>query len=65
MWLEISITHKLARADPCAIDHEIECCIDIFEFFEPDVGVDFTASLAKTRGEVIEIDRGVHQRDAK
>ena len=65
MRLEIGITHKLARADACAIDHEVEFCIDIFEFFEADVRVDFAASLAKARGEVIEINRGVHQRDAK
>ena len=65
MWLEISIMHKLARADSCAIDHKIEFCIDIFELFEADVRVDFAASLAKARGEVIEINRGVHQRDAK
>ena len=65
MRLEISITHKLAGADSCAIDHKVEFCIDIFEFFEADVRADFAASLAKARGEVIEIDRRVHQRDAQ
>ncbi len=57
--------HKLARADPCAIDHEIEFSVDIFELFESDVRVHFAAGFAKARGEVIEINRGVHQRDAK
>ena len=40
-------------------------CVDIFELFEADVRVDFAASLAKARGEVIEINRSVHQRDAQ
>ena len=44
MRLEISITHKLARADSCAIDHEVEFSVDIFELFEADVRVDFAAS---------------------
>src|SRR6476660_9882204 len=65
MWLEIEVMHELARADSCAIDHKVEFGVDIFEFFEADVRMDFAASFAKTRGEVIEIDRGVHQRDAK
>ena len=65
MRLEIGVTYKLARADPCAIDHEVEFCIDIFELFEADVRMDFAASLAKARGEVIEINRSVHQRDAQ
>ncbi len=43
MWLEIGVIHKLARADSCAVDHEVELCIDIFEFFEADVRVDFPA----------------------
>ena len=63
MWLEIGVMHKLARANPCAIDHEIEFFIHIFELFESDVRVDFAASFAKARGEVIEINRSVHQRD--
>ena len=65
MRLEIGVMHKLARADSCAVDHEVEFCIDIFELFEADVRVDFAASLAKARGEVIEINRSVHQRDAQ
>ena len=65
MRLEIVVTNKLARADSCAVDHEVELCIDIFELFEADVRVDFAASLAKARGEVIEINRSVHQRDAQ
>ena len=65
MRLEIVIADKLARADSCAIDHEVEFCIDIFELFEVDVRMDFAASLAKARGEVIEINRSVHQRNAQ
>jgi hypothetical protein len=64
MRLEIRVLDKLARANPCAIDHEIEFCIDILEFVEADVWMDFAASLAKARGQIIEINRGVHQRDA-
>ena len=59
MRLETSVMHKLARADSSAVEDEVELCIDIFELFEADVRVDF-ASLAKARGEVIEINRGVH-----
>ena len=65
MRLEIGVIHKLARADSCAVDHEVELCIDIFEFFEADVRVDFPGSLAKARCQVIEINRSVHQRDAQ
>ena len=65
MRLEIGIMDKLARADSCAIDHEVEFCIDIFELFEADVRLDFAASLAKARGEVIEINRSVRQRNAQ
>jgi hypothetical protein len=65
MWLEISIPHERARADPCAIDHEVEFSVDIFELFEAHVRVDFAASLAKARREIVEINRGVHQRHAQ
>ena len=65
VWLEIGVIHKLARTDSCAVDHEIEFSVDIFELLEADVRVHFAAALAKARGEVVEINRSVHQRDAK
>jgi hypothetical protein len=34
MRLEIGVLHKVARANSCAVDHEIESEIDILEFFE-------------------------------
>jgi hypothetical protein len=64
MRLEIGVMHKLARADTRAIDHEVESFVDIFQFFKADVRVDFAASLVKARGEVIEINRGVRERNA-
>ena len=64
MRLEIGIMHQLARADTRAIDYEVESFVDIFEFFEADERVDFAASLVKARGEVIEINRGVRERNA-
>ena len=35
--LKIRILRKVARANPCAVDHETESAIDVFEFFEVDV----------------------------
>ena len=40
MRLEIHILHKFARADSCAVDHEIERAIDILEFFEMHISGD-------------------------
>ena len=65
MGLEIEILCKLPRADSCAVDHEIEFAIHLFEFVEVDIRVNFAASPAKTRGEVVEINRCVRQRDAQ
>src|SRR5262245_10008250 len=59
MWFDIRIMHKLARTNSCAINNEVEFCIDVFECFEADIRVDFATGLAKTRGEVIQINRGV------
>jgi hypothetical protein len=60
MRLEVGVTHKVARADPCAINHEVKFSIDIFKFFEAGIGVDFAASLAKARGEIVKINRSVY-----
>ena len=48
MRLEVGVALELARADPCAVDHEVEFCIHIFELFEMDVGVDFAAGLQES-----------------
>jgi len=65
MRLEIGVLDKLARADPCAINDEVEFSIDIFEFPEADVRVDFSGSLTKPHREIIEINRRVRERDAQ
>src|SRR5262249_55477369 len=64
MRLEISIAHKLPRADSCTVDYEIEFLIHIVEVFEVDIRVDFTC-FAKPRGQIIEINCRVHQRDGE
>jgi hypothetical protein len=62
MWLEIDVARKFAGANSCTIDHQIELLIDVFEFLEAYIRVDFAASLEKTRGEIIEVNRRVRQR---
>ena len=51
---------NFARANSRTVDYEIEFPIDSFEFFEADIRVNFAASLEKTRGEIIEVNRRVH-----
>src|SRR5438093_7379803 len=65
MWLEIDVVHKFARADARTIDHQPELLIDVFELLEADIRVDFAASFAKTRGEIIQVNRRVHERYAQ
>src|SRR5438093_11372768 len=64
MWLEIRIPHKFAGADSCAVDYKIEIAIDFFEFFEVNLPIDCVARSQQTRSEIIEIDRGVRERDS-
>ena len=65
MRLKIGIVDEFARADPGAVDHEIEFRIDIFQFPETNTGINRAAGLLKAVREVVEIDSGVHQRDAE
>ncbi len=60
MRFEIGIMREFARADPGAIDHEIEFWIDIVEFFEANAVFDFATGFLKTIDEIIEIDGRIH-----
>ena len=65
MRLKIDIVDEFARADPGAIDDEIEFWIDVFEFLETNARVDFAAGFLKSVCEIIQIDGCVHERDAE
>ena len=65
MRLEIEVLHEFACADSRAVHHEIEFPIDAFGLFELHICGDRSASGDKTIGEIVEINRCVHQRNAQ
>src|SRR6266516_1213090 len=60
MRLEIAILHKVARANSCAVNHQVEFRMDLFEFFKANIRLDRAACFEKPRGQIIKINRGVH-----
>ena len=65
MRFKIDIVHEVTRADSSAIDYHTEFWIDVFEFFEVNALIDCAAGFLKSIGEVVEINRGVHERNVE
>ena len=56
------VGNELTRSDSGAVDHELESAIDITEFVEAQVGLNFAAAARKRIRDIIEVNRCVHNR---
>jgi hypothetical protein len=62
MWLEIGVLCQFTRANPGAVDYQIEFVLNVFEFFKANIRINCAARFLKTRGQIIEINVCIHQR---